>query len=95
MSSYYDRVDLSDIRWFFAGCILLLLPILYVILTAEKTVDDQVFSTQAIESRTSAFDLLPTKAGSSAGTGAGPTTGGVMAHIESKQSSVETELDKA
>ena len=95
MSSYYDRVDLSDIRWFFAGCILLLLPILYLIFTAEKSVDDQLFSSQAIESRTSAFDLLPTKLGVTTGGGAGPTTGNVMAHIESKQSGIATELDKA
>lgn len=94
MSGYYDRVDLSDIRWFVAGCILLLLPLLYLFFSIEKSADDQPFSSHALESRTSAFALLPNSTPGS-GSGAGPAGGGVMAHIESKDSSIEKELDKA
>ncbi|HOY66224.1 MAG TPA: hypothetical protein PLP29_04995 [Candidatus Ozemobacteraceae bacterium] len=94
MSSYYDRIDLSDVRWFFIGCILLLVPILYLFFSTVQTPDEQEFSSHAIESRTSAFDILPSRSTSSSA-GTGPVIGGVMAHIEQKQSGVEKDLDRA
>lgn len=93
MRSYYDRVDLSDIRWFLAGCVLLLIPVIYLIMTIGKSTEEQAFSSYTLESRASAFDILPTR--SSGGGGGAPTGGGgVMEQIESGQSHVEKELDK-
>ncbi len=94
MSNSYDRIDLSDIRWFLVGCVLLLIPLVYILVTIEKSTEEQSFSSHTLESRASAFDILQTRpSGAGGGTPAGG--GGVMAQIESGQGHVETELDKA
>lgn len=94
MSRYYDRIDLSDIRWFLIGCVLLLIPLVYILVTIEKTTEEQSFSSHTLESRASAFDILQTRP-SGGGDGSPAGGGGVIAKIERGQSHVEAELDKA
>ncbi|MBP7633471.1 hypothetical protein KBA41_04840 [Candidatus Ozemobacteraceae bacterium] len=94
MSRYSDRIDLSDIRWFLIGCVLLLVPLVYILITIEKSTEEESFSSHTLESRASAFDILQTRP-SGAGGSSPAGGGGVMAQIESGQSPVEHELDKA
>ncbi|RCK79037.1 MAG: hypothetical protein OZSIB_0379 [Candidatus Ozemobacter sibiricus] len=95
MAEPVDRIDLSDIRWFVIGCVLLLLPLLTLIIRHERDRQEAEFSTQAIESRSSAFDLLPTRpAPTEPGRrpGAAPTP---ASPIEGRQDVIAAELDKA
>lgn len=90
-----DKVDLSDIRFFIIGCLLLLIPLLYLVSRSDRGADEGEFAQQAIESRASAFDLLPARPTGPGAAGRPARAGSIMSQIEAKPESINTELEKA